>query len=81
MFATELDDYGLLHDAIRRCRKLPADDVAEVLSLETAAGPTFCITYLMGVLDGFAHRDDSKRHHASPTLITTIPDVAKGGPK
>ncbi|EFO63827.1 Hypothetical protein GLP15_1988 [Giardia lamblia P15] len=81
MFATELNDYGLLQDAIRRCHKLPAGDVAEVLSLETAAGPTFCITYLMGVLDGLAHRGDSKRQHASPILTTTTPETVKGGPK
>lgn len=81
MFAIELNDYELLQDAIRHCHKLPAGDIAEAISLETAAGPTFCITYLMGVLDGLTHRDDSRRQHASPILITTTPDVVKGGPK
>lgn len=84
MFAVELNDYGLLRDAIRHCHKLPAGDIAEVISLETATGPTFCITYLMGVLDGIAHQSDLKHHqphYVSPAMTTATPEAVKGGPK
>lgn len=82
MFAIELNDYGLLRDTIRHCHKLPAGDIAEAISLETAAGPTFCITYLMGLLDGLAHQDNAKHYQSSyMSPVIVAPETAKGGPK
>lgn len=81
LLAIELNDYGLLRDAIRHCHKLPAGDIAEAISLETATGPTFCITYLMGVLDGLAHQTSLKPLRASSATTASTPEVTKCGSK